>query len=109
MKNKTINIFVLLYFTVFVISNSILVSNNNDIELDSTSLSYWLRHLVVILVSFYSAFIFYKKISFVLFNLIVFTTLYLICQQYILGLMTIALFISSIVFGSGFEKILKSR
>jgi hypothetical protein len=109
MKNKNLYFFVFLYYIVFVISNSILVSNNNDIELDSSSVSYWLRHLVVVLVSFYSILICHQKGVLVLFNIIVFSLIYFICQQYILGFMTIALFLSSIVFGSGYELLIKNK
>jgi hypothetical protein len=109
MKNKILYFFVLLYFTVFVISNSIFVSNNNDVELDSSSLSYWLRHIVAILVSFYSILFYFKKGVNIILNIFVFSLIYFICQQYILGFMTIAFFLSSIVFGSGYELLIKNK
>ena len=109
MKNKTTFLFVLLYFIIFVVSNSILVSSNNDVELDSSSISYWLRHLVVVLVALYSLIKFKKKGTIIILNIIFFTLIYFICDQYILGFMTIALFLSSIVFGEGYEYLINNK
>jgi hypothetical protein len=109
MKNKTSYLFVLLFFITFVVSNSIFVSYNNNVELDSSLLTYWLRHLVVVLVSFYALFTFKKNEQIVIFNIIIFSLIYFICGQFILGFMTIALFLSSIVFGKGYEYLIKNR
>ena len=56
MKIKIGYYFVTLYFIIFIISNSLFVTINDNIELDSTSLVYWLRHLVVILAVSFSFF-----------------------------------------------------
>ena len=109
MNNKVSYLFVLLFFITFVISNSVFVSYNNNIELDSSLLTYWLRHLLVVLVSFYTLISFKKGESDVLVNIVFFSVIYFVSSQFILGFMTIALFLSSVVFGNGYEYLIKNK
>jgi hypothetical protein len=109
MKIKIGYYFVTLYFIIFIISNSLFVTINDNIELDSTSLVYWLRHLVVIIAVLFSFFFSRKNGIHFYYSLFTFSIIYFIGNQFISGLMTIALFLSTIIFGTGYEYILKNK
>lgn len=109
MKIKIGFYFVTLYFIIFIITNSIFVTNNDNIELDSTSITYWLRHFLVILAVLFSLFFRKKNNLHFYFTLITFTIIYFIGNQIVSGFMTIALFLSTIIFGTGFDYLLKNK
>lgn len=109
MKLKIGFYFVTLYFIIFILTNSIFVTNNDNIELDSTSTTYWLRHLLVLFAVLFSFFFKNKNNVHFYFSLITFAIIYFIGNQIVSGFMTIALFLSTIIFGTGFDYLLKNK
>ncbi len=109
MKNKLSLFLFILYFLFFVLSNSIFVSNNDDAQLESTSFVYWLRHGIIILISFFSFLYFKKKHFYFIISLFLISLIYFIGNQIILGLMTISLSFSSIVIGNSFINIFQKN
>ena len=105
MKVKLSETLVFLYFIISILSNSIFVSYNDNSQLDNTSSQYWLRHGIVILVSFFSIFSLTKKDLYFILSFFIISLIYLFSRQYLLGFMTIVLSFSSIVFGDGFKRI----
>lgn len=93
-----------LYFFVFVISNSLLVENYA--ALLPNQISYWFKHLIIVIAAFFSL-IFYTKnaiISLLFFSVII--LIYLVGGQYLFTLMIICFAISSPLIGASLKHLL---
>jgi hypothetical protein len=105
MRNRFSQIIIIIYFLIYVLSNSLFVTNNEDLQLDNSSPQYWLRHGFVLITAFLAIFYFKKEDLYFVFSILIISLIYLISEQYVLGIMTIILAMSSVLFGHGFKNI----
>ncbi len=105
MRIRLSQIIIMVYFLIYVLSNSLFVTNNEDLQLDNSSPQYWLRHGLVLIAAFFAIFYFKKKDLYFVLSILIISLIYLISGQYVLGIMTIILSMSSILFGDGFKNI----
>jgi len=105
MRIRLSQLIIMFYFLIYVLSNSLFVTNNEDSQLDNSSPQYWLRHGLVLITAFLAIFYFKKKDLYFVLSILIISLIYLISGQYVLGIMTIILSMSSVLFGDGFKSI----
>lgn len=103
MKNTFPQYVVLVYIGIYILSNSIFVSLNENVALDSNSYIYWLRHGIVVFIALFSIPFFAKKDIYLLLNISAISLIYLLSNQILFGLMSLALAFSCILLGKGLK------